>query len=405
MKPKEFDDLVRQKFDQNDFEYNPGNWAKLEEAMDGRGKKRTAFLLWWVPLLGIAATVALSIGMVPALHMEGGKFGQNQVVAKNTESLPAHRTTGSLNNDQNSASNGNTANAHNAVVAMAHKSKHGKHNKKKAGAKSNSDDLFAITYANAVANVRAPKSKAQPFNFLAEAGKEQLKKEKKELREVVVAATFAPEEMAAPKQPRNSIILSGGYNIGTTTTGVMAGATIRHMVTGKVYIETDVAVAANNNTGTQSYSYYQTAKSTQSGTGMAARGSKVATDGIPDLKPAPPTLVKGVRDLNYNLSFVQVSPSIGVKLKDKITMGVGPDFQQIITDNRPAIAASSTRDNIQTMPSFDIGVTGKTEYSITKNLKAGVSYRKGINNVLTLMDKYIDRDYVQFQVKCTILNK
>ena len=34
-----------------------------------------------------------------------------------------------------------------------------------------------------------------------------------------------------------------------------------------------------------------------------------------------------------------------------------------------------------------------------------VLYRKGINNILTPMGKYIDRDYVQFQVRCTIFNK
>jgi hypothetical protein len=36
MKPREFDELVRQKFDQNEFAYNPGNWDRLVEQMDGR---------------------------------------------------------------------------------------------------------------------------------------------------------------------------------------------------------------------------------------------------------------------------------------------------------------------------------------------------------------------------------
>jgi len=53
MKPKEFDELIRQKFDQNDFEYNPASWDRLEDQLDGRAKKRSIIMWWLMPVAGI----------------------------------------------------------------------------------------------------------------------------------------------------------------------------------------------------------------------------------------------------------------------------------------------------------------------------------------------------------------
>src|SRR6185312_9451687 len=78
MKPKEFDELVRQKFDQNDFEYNPRNWDKLAEELDGRAKKRNVIMWWWMPLAGVAASVALAMA-IPAFMKHDG---QGMPVAK-----------------------------------------------------------------------------------------------------------------------------------------------------------------------------------------------------------------------------------------------------------------------------------------------------------------------------------
>ena len=64
MKPREFDDLIKQKFDENDFEYNPRNWERLEDQLEGRSKKRSIIMWWWMPLVGVAASVAaLAIGI------------------------------------------------------------------------------------------------------------------------------------------------------------------------------------------------------------------------------------------------------------------------------------------------------------------------------------------------------
>jgi hypothetical protein len=76
----------------------------------------------------------------------------------------------------------------------------------------------------------------------------------------------------------------------------------------------------------------------------------------------------------------------------------------MLVDNRPA-TSEVDRGNLQVAPSFDVGFVGKTEYALTQRVKAAVSYRKGINGVINPSDKFIDRDYVQFQMRCTIFNR
>jgi hypothetical protein len=114
--------------------------------------------------------------------------------------------------------------------------------------------------------------------------------------------------------------------------------------------------------------------------------------------------VIGQKDISYNLYYAQVSPSIGYKVIRKMSVALGPDFQQMLADNRPA-PSTVDRNVVQVAPTFDVGFIGKTEYALTKKVRAGISYRKGINNVITPTDKYIDRDYLQFQLRYTILNR
>ena len=110
---------------------------------------------------------------------------------------------------------------------------------------------------------------------------------------------------------------------------------------------------------------------------------------------------------NYNLPYAQVAPAVGVQVMKKWSLAAGPDFQQALVDNRPAAVPASEQpfSNVTVMPLFDMGLIGKTEYSITHRIKAQLSYRKGINNILTPENKYIDRNYMQVQVRCAIFNK
>ena len=411
MKPKEFDELIRQKFDRNDFAYDPENWDRLAEKLDGSAKKRSMIMWWWVPLAGMAASVALAFGVSSLLrqavpgdtggniaHVQEGKAAQPNVA----QSFSLSYKPEAVQNETPGQDIQYTASVNNTHRHTTYSHKHTavkKHIANK-GAETNVEDRFGINFKNATS--ASVVWHAKPIDLLNTKNNTEQKNNKK----VVVndaLSTFKPEvKEAVQKAPKLSVILSGGYNHGNQNTGYMAGATIRRMVNDKVYVESDVAFASSNNTQSVAYVSGQVPVTT------AARQMSSAKTTASEANKTPMTTtmkdVIGQKDISYDLYYAQVTPSIGYKLMKKMSIGVGPDFQKMLVDNRPA-PSTVDRGTVQVAPMFDVGFIGKTEYSLTKKVRAAVFYRKGVNNVITPMDKYIDRDYLQFQVKYTIFNK
>ncbi len=394
MKPKEFDELVRQKFDQNDFEYNPGNWDKLAEELDGRSKKRSVIMWWWLPLTGVAASVALAIGVTtmmrqdrPAMNIAKTELEQKHIsIQAQPDQLQAQATT-IVNNEPK----------HNKAII--------KHRKTIVAVNEPAKEQVAIQYHEHPANTTAAPDRIINLLSVGNIPAKEKAKEKEVARKKQVAVTegintFRQTEVVK-KAPKLSIILSGGINRGNQSNGYIAGATIRRMVNDKVFVEGDIALSNSNNSQLSSV---PTVTDGQNARHSAARTASNVSDKATTVYETP--IVYGSKDevKSFTLAYAQVTPSIGYKLMKRMSIAAGPDFQQALADNRPA-TSTNTRDNLQQTAMFDMGIIGKTEYSITRNVKAAVSYRKGINTVVIPTDKYLDRDYVQFQVKCAIFNK
>ena len=394
MKPKEFDELVRQKFDQNDFAYNPKNWDQLAEKLDGRAQKRRVIMWWWVPLAGMAASVALAVGIAPMIRQNMPRNSGTQTAIVQTKKFvqPAERPM------QSQIVTTEAAPMHKeALYANATRNQHQKHS-----VPEKTSDWFHVVLNSSTTPAAA---KTDNFNFAANNKSIPSAKIKKEEKVAVREGynTFIPEEEAPAKAPKVQIILSGGYNHGNQNSGYMAGATFRRMLNAKVYIESDVDFATSSNSQSTEVWIPTAGK----GTASAARHMTARNAAAEANKTAAPTTPQGSiksEEEDYNLSYAQVSPSIGYKIISRMSVAVGPDFQQMLVDNRPAVSTVD-RGNIQVAPVFDVGFVGKTEYSLTKKIKAGISYRKGMNDFINPVNKYIDRDYLQFQLKCTIFNK
>ena len=430
MKPGEFDDLVRQKFDQNDFEYNPRNWDKLNEELDGKRKNRM-MLVWWIPLLGVAASVAMAFGVSAVLRQgsgvtDGGRTEYANLSATGTPAaapLAARTLANSVAANNAAIYNGITAhnataqsNAHHHVLyAAAVKAKATvsatsasrnddvtlqidntkTYNKKDADLNSKSLSLFSAS---------TPKISANAF-----AKEDEYKKNRKKAV-VVNKGYYTFKEVKEPwKTPKAAILLSGGVNYGNQSNGYTIGASARRMVNDHVYVEGEIAFVGTNNTSKESVYDKTITVTTNSGVPSPVFGAKNSlnknstTEAAPKATTTSQDIYKTV-EKPYNLYYAQINPTIGYKLMRRMSVGVGPDFQQMLVDNRPA-ASPAERGNIQVAPMFDIGFMGKTEYAVSKNIRAAVYYREGINNIITPTNKYIDRNYLQLQVKCTILNR
>jgi hypothetical protein len=402
MKPKEFDELIRRKFEQNDFGYNPRNWDSLVEQMDGRSKKRSMMMWWLMPLAGVAASVALAVGVSPIMQWRDMRSAHATPHAK-------HATHHSIAATTSPAQAGNSAGLNTVADHTDNTTAAGDNNtnakKQHTAITQTAPERFAINLDAAIGNNSGAHTKKSNFNL--NSAVLQVKKEnenKNALADKEGIHTFKPE--AEIKKPSTfSVIISGGINHGSQSSGYAAGATVRKMINDKVYIESDVAFATSTQTTAQyGYSMQVSGSSAAARPAAAARTTSTTTDG----KAAPPIAPVWesfeTTPQTYSLNYVQVTPSIGCKVMKKMSVGVGPDFQQMLADNRPAVNSYVT-DNVKVAPTFDIGFVGKTEYNVTKTVKAAVSYRKGVNNILTPTDKYLDRDYLQFQVRCAIFNK
>ena len=401
MKPKEFDELIRRKFEQNDFGYNPRNWDSLVEQMDGRSKKRSMMMWWLMPLAGVAASVALAGGVSPIMQWRDMRSAHATPHAKHA----THHSIAATGPAQagNSAGLNTVADHTDYTTAAGDNNTNAK--KQHTAITQTAPERFAINLDAAIGNNSTAHTKKDNFNLSSAV--QQVKKEnenKNALADKEGIHTFKPE--AEVKKPSTfSVIISGGINHGSQSSGYAAGATVRKMINDKVYIESDVAFATSTQTTAQyGYSMQVSGASVAGRPAAAARTTSTTTDG----KAAPPIAPVWenfeTTPQTYSLNYVQVTPSIGCKVMKKMSVGVGPDFQQMLTDNRPTINSYVT-DNVKVAPTFDIGFVGKTEYNVTKTVKAAVSYRKGVNNILTPTDKYLDRDYLQFQVRCAIFNK
>ncbi|MCD6012199.1 MAG: hypothetical protein K0Q79_2061 [Flavipsychrobacter sp.] len=400
MKPREFDDLLKQRFDQGDFEYNPRNWERLTDELDGRKKKRSILMWWLMPVAGVAASVALAVGVAPMLqHTDTQSAGTELAQTYKTElAQPAHVvpvTNVAIDEP-----------ARTIDYTKAAKKSHKHNNRPQAQAPK--EEKFAIDYNNAIGNKTSISKK--DITLLNATNKTTIAKkpEKKKIITDEAVITFKDEV----KKPQTlSIILSGGYSSGNQGASYTAGATIRKMVNDKVFIEGEVAFTNSNLTQVRNHipeeyvKQYGSSKPATSGAGSKTAGADPGGK-VTAMDENTKTIYgdKQTENVSFNQTYLQVSPAVNYRIVKRLSIGAGPDFQKALADNRPADDPTN-RDHIKVAPLFDVGLIGKTEFSVTKNLKAGLAYRKGINNVITPTGRYIDRDYLQVQVKCAIFNK
>jgi hypothetical protein len=83
-------------------------------------------------------------------------------------------------------------------------------------------------------------------------------------------------------------------------------------------------------------------------------------------------------------------------LTEKITLSGGADVQRLLQDHTANVLYKGDE---KIAPLVDLGISLRTEYAVFRFLKAGVSYRLGANNLVAPGNNYIDRSYLQVQVK------
>lgn len=116
---------------------------------------------------------------------------------------------------------------------------------------------------------------------------------------------------------------------------------------------------------------------------------------------ASPAISKNLEELHY----VQFNPSVGYKFNDVISVSFGADVQNLVNQkNTEILTYNKELNTIEKIAKTDVGLTTKTEFRITKNIKTGLAVRNGINNLFKKSDglNYVNRQYIQLQFKYNI---
>ncbi len=202
-----------------------------------------------------------------------------------------------------------------------------------------------------------------------------------------------PHSYAYRQTPYNNVMnvgINGGYNFGTMNTGYALSIKAKANITKDVFIDGTVGIAMNNmNTPT-----YNVPMSN-----VKARPSGASNQNVN---------LPAVKNEAQQLLYMQVNPSVGYNVNKRITVSMGADLQRLVKTQgsdpiNNNVYFDAANRSVSIIPQTDLGLTGKTEFNISKNISAGLIYREGINNLFRTADmemegvNYLNRRFMQVQ--------
>jgi hypothetical protein len=373
MSTKEFDKLIREKFEEHQFSYDTSNFEKLATRLPS--KRPLGRLINFKSITGIAASLLLLAGAYAWYHISN--LDDPQPIANITPSQPTisgnqpktaiPSTSPAINLPPSSRISekiglSQPRHSSNSLLASAAQPKQ----EKKSGS------YFKITIPEGeiatcpqeleeAARVAANSSKTTPYNNISYASNGQ-------------AGSF--------KYSKKTLLsVTGGMNYGSLESGYTAGINAKKNLGRKLFLEGDLAIVGNS-----------VSKSTISPeTYDALSKNKIETS-----------------DINKNgttITYINFNPSLGYQVHKKVSFSVGADMQRLLDYNDRERTVVFTSAETKLVPDFDMGLTGRTEYTISKRFKAGLLYREGINNFVQGSDEYLNRRYFQVQLKYSVLGK
>jgi hypothetical protein len=452
MSKNEFDELLLKKFRETELEYNPANWDKLSQLLPSgpaagdssfdellRNKlqgdeleykakhwEQLALLLpptlvpvsntetfiagnknkKWGLAAGIAAAIVLMVGTVFFFRqINNGPDEPNQPSLVKKDPKPANTNTIASQNNTNAVTNtpqnpvvAQQNNVRPQTVSPAQQQQAVKNNTQR---NSLYNTINPVTPS--IVTPQQPQQIAQNNIIPIQPAiiKEELPAEQKIAAPVnenrapenyaysntTYASAFYEGNGRNNKKVKTSVAVGGGVNYGNLNTGYSAGVSIRRKVAGDFFVDGTVAMMYNNNANN-----------------VAVNNGPSLSDNKTAARPAAfneTPLASPALDPIQKLYYVQFNPSIGYQIEKHVALSIGGDFQKMLNKTEEIVQPES--NNSKLFPNLDVGLTTKSEFSITPNIQAGLLYREGLNNLLKNDgSKYVNRRYIQVQFKYNI---
>lgn len=424
MDTNEFDLLLKEKFEKNDFAYKPEGWqqmaSRLSAANDTAKPSRTVVIPWRL-VSGIAASAAVVVGMYMAFFSDSAEKTSTPSIAHTTISDNKSKNEPAVIKTQEVTSStvSETVSTGQSNVPVIARVSPGP-SLMTAGRATTTRAVSSLVNETISSNTMpATTTAAEPVVAVTE----QPSVAREPLQETPVTARTGmsynngmnidlsrdfpePADDTYPSSVKNSgrtsLALTGGVNYGVqNTTGYMVGVNARRNLGGKFYLEGAVAVV-NNSIQKGSGSNTTTTVSSNPTSGISGTSAMVAMAPVPS--PQAAAMVadgsSGNSKKNDNnlqsVYYIQVMPAVGYHLVDKVSVSLGADMQHLLDQSATESAGTAT-------PGVDVGMTGKVEYSFSRKVKAGMMYREGVNSMLD--NKYSNRSYMQVQFSWALFGK
>jgi hypothetical protein len=403
----EFDNLLRDQYEQASFEYKPANWERLSSQLPDKKKKPFFKKIFWLPLSAAAAVAAFIV--VPRLQEAPRPAAHTITIARmpvTVKSVPASLQVQPAPAVAAAPATIFTASGASSPAASIRSTPIAKKILTPVG---NLPVAPTPTVAAHIAPVTAPviiPSSATPI-IPVEVQEQAIQPAQAQLTVAVAEPTIFKslatslgsssrlvmdvpqyDEQRPDLLHASSLSIAGGYKYGTANMGYMIGFNGRRSLSDKIFIEGDLAFANNRNAQVTNQTSNEIFDQVKTVAGTNAIGARALSRG----------------EVVSNMYYLQLTPTIGYQVFKTMSLGAGADVQRMFRNNESTLYIMDGND-VKALPQMDYGIVGKVEYSLTKIVKAGIQYRQGMNNMLSPDKNYLNRSYIQVQLKLGILGK
>lgn len=415
MDSKEFDEIIKQKFEEEQLKTPPGEWSLLSEKTP-TGKGVYLIPYYYKIAAGLLIILGLFISTIFIWNPFGKRIFRSSLVIKNKNLqeqkenlLPAQKAAVANTFFKKQNVTDKFPQAPNTTVFSQHFS-HDSKNKELAVMPSDksSQQVIPSKKANSTLETTATFFKKSVVGFFSE--KKAVAKENAanpnnikvntsgnsvagnysdRYKKETMNNTFLEKSNSDSHIPdKTALSVNGGMGFGSLSAGYTLGIGARQAIGKHFFVEGQISFLYNNQASDASN--YPGPPTTPS------RPSSFSTNTVrtPSMTAVP------------DFYYLQVNPSVGYRINKIIAVSVGADLQQRITNmsgDGTAIYTPATDPRI--IPKLDFGLTGKTEFFLNRKMDVGILYRDGLNNLIQPAGvfPYLNRHYIQLRLKYNFL--
>lgn len=416
MENKDFDRLLREKFNKESLTTHSVGWQSLSERLSVPAKRK-GFLFYKLAaailiLLGLSAGIAFlwkdnTDTVTPPVVASSNNGDNAAVLAQNKPKKQVAEASSGIS----SASTASGAKKE-AIVNLPASQKSNQKTLNGLVAKAKNLNAARQPEANTIGSVAENNTHLKVFAAKSKSGVVAVNQPEgtsgKGQKDISVIQNILPNpgmmtnqentpgadidkmNLARKSASGTSVALGGGMNYGALNAGYAIGLSARQALGKHLFVE-----------GTVSFLYNNEAPNTTNYPGPPTTPSRPSSFNQGNAKAPSVSMIS-------DFYFLQVNPSIGYQVNKLLAFSVGADMQQRIASmSQNGTAVFTPGSDPRIIPRLDFGFTGKTDFFISPKIEAGLLYRNGLNNFFDPQNihPYLNRRYFQVQLKYNFLLK